>query len=136
MFLVRTKYAVGSYFVEPLCSVGRNFFRAAAQALFLQYYSSQVLALACLDFLFLFALVFFRKCFVNRLAFLGILAVGASYFTIDLVLCLRNRKLISLDALAFEKFLYYSMIALGTSIFFLSAIVFFESLKTLKIYLF
>jgi hypothetical protein len=67
---------------------------------------------------------------------LGALAVAAAYFVIDLVLCLNNRKLISLESASFETFLYYSVIALACSILGLSGTVFLIRLNAARKYLF
>ena len=125
IFLVRTQRRLSSFFVEPLCSVARNFFRAAVQALLLQHYSAQILALAIIDSLFLLSLLFFRKSFVNNLAFVGTLAVASVYFTIDLVLCLYNRKIVVFEGNDLDTFLYNTMIALVSCILFVSAITLF-----------
>lgn len=129
IFLVRTKRRLGSFFLEPICGVSRNLVRAAVQAVMLSSYSSQMLSLTVVNSVFLLLPLFFRKCFVSNWVFVGTVAVGAVYFAVDLVLCLHSRKLIVFTDGGFETFLYDTMIAMGSSILFVSAVMFLKNIK-------
>jgi hypothetical protein len=61
----------------------------------------------------------------------GTVAVGAVYFAVDLVLCLHSRKLIVFTDGGFETFLYDTMIAMGSSILFVSAVMFLKKHKVI-----
>lgn len=91
--LIRTKYSLGSFFIEPLYSIVFNFIRAFIHSLLLNFYSTQILCLTIVDSVFLLLIFPLATLFINKITFVCNLLVLVSRLVFDLFLCLNDRNI-------------------------------------------